>query len=77
MIHLAMKIQRIILENEKALKTLLSRQGLMKNPNTYKEKQCGVFKTVAFDQLDLACLAAVEALGHFVLSLCDSYKMLP
>lgn len=49
----------------------------MKNPNTYKEKQCGVFKTVAFDQLDLACLAAVEALGHFVLSLCDSYKMLP
>lgn len=48
----------------------------MKNSNTYKEKQCAVFKTVACDQLDLACLAAVEALGNVVLSLYDSYKML-
>jgi len=31
---------------------------------------------VAFGQLDLACLAAVEALGNLVLSLYDSYKML-
>lgn len=54
-----------------------SRQGQgMKNPNTYKEKQCSVFTTVAFDQLDLACLAAVEAFGNVVLSLYDSYKML-
>ncbi len=75
MIHLVTKMQRIILENEKALKTLLGSRD--KDSNTYKEKQCGVFKTVAFDQLDRACLAAVEALGNVVLSLCDSYKMLP
>lgn len=35
-----------------------------------------MLKTVAFDQLDLACVAAVEALGNLVLSLHDSYKML-
>lgn len=35
-----------------------------------------MLKTVAFDQLDLACLAAVEALGNVMLSLYDSYKML-
>lgn len=47
------------------------------NPNiSYKEEQCGMFKTVAFDQLDLGCLAAVEALENLVLSLYDSYKML-
>lgn len=48
----------------------------MKNLNAYKDKQRDVFKIVAFDQLDLACLAAVEALGNLVLSLSDSYKML-
>lgn len=52
-------------------------KGSDMNPNiSYKEEQCGMFRTVAFDQLDLGCLAAVEALENLVLSLYDSYKML-